>query len=56
MALEGNFRRKLADKDKAPILKASVRHGDVIHLPGQPVPERYSRAKIAELKRRGYFD
>jgi hypothetical protein len=56
MALEGNFRRKLKPKDKAPILKASVRHGDVIHLPGQPVPERYSRAKIAELKRRGYFD
>ena len=53
MALQGNFRRKLGSQDKAPTLKAAVRHGDVIHLPGQPVPERYSRAKVAELKRRG---
>jgi hypothetical protein len=56
MALSGNFRRKLGSQDKAPVLKAAVRHGDVIHLPGQRVPERYSRAKIRMLKQRGYID
>lgn len=56
MALSGNFRRKLADQDKAPVLKQSVRHGDVIHLAGGRVPERFSRRKIEALKRAGYIE
>ena len=55
MALSGNFRRKLGDQDKAPTIKVAVPHGKVHYLPGQKVPEHFSRAKIAEMKRRGYI-
>lgn len=55
MALSGNFRRRLADQDKAPRLKHNVRHGDVVVLKGSPVPEAFSRKKVNALQRAGYL-
>lgn len=56
MAISGNWDRKLGDKDKAPVLKQSIRHRDVILLEGSRAPSRLSYREIKALRKRGVIE